>query len=56
MSEQIRIYSRKEVCVEASLYAGLEFYAGYPITPSTEVAELMSSRLPQIGGNLSRWR
>jgi 2-oxoglutarate ferredoxin oxidoreductase subunit alpha len=50
MSEQIRFIQGNEVCVEASLYAGLEFYAGYPITPSTEVAELMSSRLPQIGG------
>lgn len=50
MSEQIRFIQGNEVCVEASLHAGLEFYAGYPITPSTEVAELMSSRLPQIGG------
>lgn len=50
MSEQIQFIQGNEVCVEASLYAGLEFYAGYPITPSTEVAELMSSRLPQIGG------
>lgn len=38
------------VCVEAALYAGLEFFAGYPITPSSEVAELLSSRLPQRGG------
>ncbi|GAK59562.1 pyruvate flavodoxin/ferredoxin oxidoreductase domain protein [Candidatus Vecturithrix granuli] len=50
MSEQIQFIQGNEVCVEASLYAGLEFYAGYPITPSTEVAELMSYRLPQIGG------
>ena len=39
-----------EACVEAALYAGLDFYAGYPITPSTEIAELMSLRLPQKGG------
>jgi 2-oxoglutarate ferredoxin oxidoreductase subunit alpha len=50
MSEQIKFIQGNEVCVEAALYAGLEFYAGYPITPSTEVAELMSYRLPQIGG------
>ena len=39
-----------EVCVEAALYAGLEFFAGYPITPSSEIAELLSSRLPRKGG------
>ncbi len=39
-----------EACAEAALYAGLDFFAGYPITPSTEIAELMSMRLPRIGG------
>ena len=39
-----------EACVEAALYAGLDFFAGYPITPSTEIAEHLSVRLPQIGG------
>lgn len=29
---------------------GARFYAGYPITPSSEVAELSSVRLPQVGG------
>ena len=50
MNEQVQFIQGNAVCVEAALYAGLEFYAGYPITPSTEVAELMSLRLPQIGG------
>ena len=36
--------------MEGALYAGLEFFAGYPITPSTEVAEHLASRLPRIGG------
>jgi 2-oxoglutarate ferredoxin oxidoreductase subunit alpha len=36
--------------VEGALYAGLDFFAGYPITPSTEVAELLSYRLPAKGG------
>ncbi len=36
--------------MEASLYAGLDFFAGYPITPSTEIAEHLSSRLPRVGG------
>jgi 2-oxoglutarate ferredoxin oxidoreductase subunit alpha len=39
-----------EACVEAALYAGLDFFAGYPITPSTEIAELLSLRLPRKGG------
>jgi 2-oxoglutarate ferredoxin oxidoreductase subunit alpha len=39
-----------EACVEAALQAGLRFYAGYPITPSTEIAELLAERLPQVGG------
>jgi len=36
--------------VEGALYAGLNFFAGYPITPSTEIAENLSARLPQQGG------
>jgi len=39
-----------EACAEAALYAGLDFFAGYPITPSTEIAELFSYRLPKRGG------
>lgn len=39
-----------EACVEGAIYAGCRFYGGYPITPSTEVAEGMSVRLPQVGG------
>jgi 2-oxoglutarate/2-oxoacid ferredoxin oxidoreductase subunit alpha len=39
-----------EVCAEAALYAGLTFFAGYPITPSSEIAEILSRRLPQQGG------
>ena len=35
---------------EGAIAAGCRFFAGYPITPSTEVAERMSRRLPQIGG------
>jgi len=39
-----------EACVEGALAAGMRFYAGYPITPSTEIAEVSSVRLPQLGG------
>lgn len=35
---------------EAAIIAGCQVYAGYPITPSTEIAENMSRRLPQVGG------
>src|SRR3972149_12069694 len=39
-----------EACTEGALYAGCRFYAGYPITPSTEVMEICGARLPKIGG------
>lgn len=51
MSEKkIRFVQGNEACVEGALYAGLDFFAGYPITPSTEIAELLSGRLPKNGG------
>ena len=50
MSENRVFVQGNEACVEGALYAGLDFYAGYPITPSTEIAELLSFRLPQSGG------
>ena len=50
MSENVKFLQGNEACVEAALYAGLNFFAGYPITPSTEIAEHMAVRLPQIGG------
>ncbi len=37
-------------CAEGALAAGLDFFAGYPITPSTEIAELIAARLPAVGG------
>lgn len=37
-------------CVLGAIYAGMRFYAGYPITPSTEVAEGCARELPKIGG------
>jgi 2-oxoglutarate/2-oxoacid ferredoxin oxidoreductase subunit alpha len=39
-----------EAAAEGAIAAGCRFYAGYPITPSTEIAEILSSRLPQVGG------
>ena len=49
MSGIIKFVQGNEACVEGALYAGLDFYAGYPITPSTEIAELLSYRLPESG-------
>ncbi|MCL2164620.1 MAG: 2-oxoacid:acceptor oxidoreductase subunit alpha [Oscillospiraceae bacterium] len=37
------------IVAEAALLAGCDFYAGYPITPSSEVAQFMSVRMPQMG-------
>ena len=37
-------------CAEGAISAGCRFFAGYPITPATEVAERMSARLPQVDG------
>ncbi len=38
-------------CVEGAILAGCRFYAGYPITPSSEIFERASVRFPQVGGN-----
>lgn len=37
-------------CAKGAAYAGCNFFGGYPITPSTEIAEFMSGYLPQNGG------
>jgi len=39
-----------EACAEGAIAAGVRFYAGYPITPSNEIANIMSKRLPQVAG------
>ncbi|MBW2192506.1 MAG: 2-oxoacid:acceptor oxidoreductase subunit alpha [Deltaproteobacteria bacterium] len=50
MSKEIKFVQGNEACVEGALYAQLDFFAGYPITPSTEIAELLSYKLPQKEG------
>ncbi len=45
-----RLLQGNEALVEGALAAGCNFYAGYPITPASEISELLSYRLPQIGG------
>ena len=39
-----------EACAEGAIAAGVNFFAGYPITPATEIAEVLSRRIPQNGG------
>jgi 2-oxoglutarate ferredoxin oxidoreductase subunit alpha len=39
-----------EACAEGVITAGCRFFAGYPITPATEIAEHLAKRLPQVGG------
>lgn len=50
MSKKVVLMQGNEACVHGALYAGMEFFAGYPITPSTEIAEVSSEMLPRIGG------
>jgi 2-oxoglutarate ferredoxin oxidoreductase subunit alpha len=50
MEKNIRLLQGNEACVEGALAAGMNFFAGYPITPSTEIAELSAQKLPVIGG------
>ncbi|MBC7248765.1 MAG: 2-oxoacid:acceptor oxidoreductase subunit alpha [Anaerolineae bacterium] len=37
-------------CAEGAIVAGCRFFAGYPITPATEIAQRMAERMPQVGG------
>ncbi|MFN6991697.1 MAG: 2-oxoacid:acceptor oxidoreductase subunit alpha, partial [Fervidobacterium sp.] len=39
-----------EACAYGAIKAGCRFYAGYPITPSSEIAETMAKELPKVGG------
>lgn len=47
---ELRLMTGYDALVEGSIMAGCRFFAGYPITPSTEIAERMSNRLPKVGG------
>jgi 2-oxoglutarate ferredoxin oxidoreductase subunit alpha len=50
MSKDIRLLQGNEACALGAIYAGCDFFGGYPITPSTEVAEEMALMLPKKGG------
>lgn len=46
----MQLLSGNEASALGALRAGVRFFAGYPITPSTEIAEMMAEELPKIGG------
>ncbi|WXG40096.1 MAG: 2-oxoacid:acceptor oxidoreductase subunit alpha [Candidatus Freyarchaeum deiterrae] len=46
----IYFMSGNEACAEGAITAGCKFFAGYPITPATEIMEVMARRMPEIGG------
>ncbi len=50
MGERTLFVQGNEACARGALYAGLEFFAGYPITPSSEIAELLAEEMPPAGG------
>ncbi|MGB9676310.1 MAG: 2-oxoacid:acceptor oxidoreductase subunit alpha [Candidatus Bathyarchaeales archaeon] len=47
---KINFWQGNEACVEAAIIAGCRFFAGYPITPASEIAENMAKKLPKVGG------
>ncbi|MEA2020966.1 MAG: 2-oxoacid:acceptor oxidoreductase subunit alpha [Candidatus Caldatribacteriota bacterium] len=48
--KNVKLLQGNEACAEGALLAGAKFFAGYPITPSSEIAETMARKLPKIGG------
>ena len=50
MGRKVGFIQGNEAAAHGALYSGCRFFAGYPITPSTEVAEVMSVELPKLGG------
>lgn len=50
VNKNIKLMQGNEACVEGALAAGMKFFAGYPITPSTEIAEISAQQLPRVGG------
>ncbi len=47
----VRMWQGNVACAEGAIAAGCRFFAGYPITPSSEIAEVLALRFPVIGGN-----
>ena len=49
-TKSVNFWQGNQACAEAAIAAGCRFFAGYPITPASEIAEIMSQQLPRIGG------
>ncbi len=47
---QVSFIQGDEAAAYGALYAGCNFFAGYPITPASEVAEVMAGELPKVDG------
>ena len=50
MAKKVALLQGNDACAQGALYAGCTFFGGYPITPSTEVAEVLSVELPKRNG------
>jgi 2-oxoglutarate ferredoxin oxidoreductase subunit alpha len=50
MTANAKVLTGNESCALGALAAGMRFFAGYPITPSSEIAEVLSVELPRKGG------
>jgi len=50
VAKKVALLQGNEACAQGAVYAGCKFFGGYPITPSTEVAEVLSNELPKTGG------
>lgn len=50
MAKKVALLQGNQACAAGAVYAGCNFFGGYPITPSTEVAEELSNELPKTGG------
>ena len=49
-ARETRLMQGNQAIAEGAIYAGARFYAGYPITPSSEIADECAMRMPKLGG------
>ena len=47
---KIAFLQGNEACAISAIHSGVRFFAGYPITPSSEIAAVMALKLPQVDG------
>jgi 2-oxoglutarate ferredoxin oxidoreductase subunit alpha len=50
VAREARLMQGNQAIAEGAIYAGARFYAGYPITPSSEIADECATRMPALGG------